>query len=100
MQNIGTTTVTAAQLTVKYIDTNGVVVATFTGAALPGNLVSGAAFGMNTRTGGDLASSAFNVLGNNFIGGILVEGPAGSELVAVNNIVYNNRASVYNGVPK
>jgi hypothetical protein len=100
LQNIGTTTVTAAQLTVKYIDTNGTVVATFTGADLPGDLVSGAAFGLNTRNGGDLAAADFNILGDNFIGGILVEGPAGSELVAVNNIVYNNRASVYNGVPK
>lgn len=100
LQNIGDTTVSRNDLTIRYIDTAGNTVATFTGSALPSDLAPGAAFGMNTRTGGDLAASAFNVLGSNFIGGILVEGPAGSELVAVNNIVYSNRASTYNGVPR
>jgi hypothetical protein len=100
LQNIGTTTVSRSDLTIRYIDTNGNTVATFTGTALPSDLAPGAAFGMNTRTGGDLTAADFNVLGSNFIGGILVEGPAGSELVAVNNIVYSNRASTYNGDPK
>jgi hypothetical protein len=100
LQNIGSTTVSADDLTVTYIDTNGTTVATFTGADLPGDLAPGAAFGMNTRNGGDLAASAFTALGDNFIGGIVVEGPAGSELIAVNNIVYSNRASVYNGDPQ
>lgn len=100
LQNIGTTTVTRANLTIRYIDTNGNTLLTLTGNALPSNLAPGAAFGLNTRNGGDLAPSAFNGLGNDFIGGIIVEGPAGSDLVAVNNIVYSNRASTYNGVPK
>lgn len=100
LQNIGDTTVTRANLTVTFIDTNGATVATFTGDDLPSDLAPGAAFGMNTRTGGDLPASSFDTLGTGFIGGILVSGPEGSQLVAVNNIVYNNRASVYNGVPK
>lgn len=100
LQNIGDTTVARADLTITYIDTNGATVATFTGNQLPSDLAPGAAFGMNTRTGGDLAATAFAGLGDNFIGGILVSGPAGSELVAVNNIVYNNRASSYNGAPE
>lgn len=98
LQNIGGSTVAASDLTIKYVDTNGNTVATFTGASLPSSLAPGAAFGLNTRNGGDLNSSAFNGLGQSFIGGILVEGPPGSQLVAVNNIIYNNRASVYNGV--
>lgn len=98
LQNIGGSTVAAADLTVTYIDTNGNTVATFTGGNLPGDLASGAAFGLNTRNGGDLSAASFNSLGNSFIGGIIVEGPPGSQLVAVNNIVYSNRASVYNGV--
>ncbi len=98
LQNIGTTTVAASDLTVTYIDQAGNTVATFNGTSLPGDLASGAAFGMNTRNGGDLSSSSFNSLGESFIGGIIVEGPAGSKLVAVNNIIYSNRASVYNGV--
>lgn len=100
LQNIGNSTVSRSDLTVKYIDTNGNTVASFTGNALPGDLPSGAAFGMNTRTGGDLSASVFNGLGTNFIGGILVEGPTGSQLVAVNNIIYDNRASSYNGDPE
>jgi hypothetical protein len=98
LQNIGGSTVAASALTVSFINTSGTAVATFTGANLPGGLAPGAAFGLNTRNGGDLTGSAFNVLGQSFIGGILVQGPPGSQLVAVNNIVYNNRASVYNGV--
>jgi hypothetical protein len=100
LQNIGDTTVSRADLTITYIDTAGNTVATFTGNALPFDLAPGAAFGLNTRTGGNLQASAFDTLGNNFIGGILVSGPEGSKLVAVSNIVYNNRASAYNGVPE
>jgi len=100
LQNIGSTTVTRADLTVKYIDTAGNVLATFTGSDLPSDLAAGAAFGLNTRNGGDLTAGDFTSLGDNFIGGILVEGPVGSELVAVNNIIYSNRASTYNGIPK
>jgi hypothetical protein len=100
LQNIGNTTVSRDDLTLTYIDTNGNAVATFTGSALPSDLAPGGAFGMNTRTGGDLAPGVFTPLGENFIGGILVQGPPGSQLVAVNNIVYSNRASSYNGVPR
>ncbi|RMG89932.1 MAG: hypothetical protein D6706_20480 [Chloroflexi bacterium] len=98
LQNIGSTTVAASDLTITYIDQAGNTVATFTGASLPSDLAPGAAFGMNTRNGGDLSASAFDSLGDSFIGGIIVQGPIGSQLVAVNNIIYSNRASVYNGI--
>lgn len=97
LQNIGSSTVAAADLTVTYIDTDGNEIASFSGSELPGDLAGGAAFGLNTRNGGDLDASAFDSFGDGFIGGILVEGPAGAELVSVNNIIYSNRASVYNG---
>jgi hypothetical protein len=100
LQNIGGSPVAAADIQVQYIDTNGAVIKTFTGASLPGGLAPGGAFGLNTRTGGDLDASVFNSFGNSFIGGIYITGPAGSQLVAVSNIIYSNRASVYNGDPE
>jgi hypothetical protein len=100
LQNVGTTTVNAADITVEYIDTNGATIKTFTGSDLPNNLAPGAAFGLNTRNGGDLPASVFDSFGDSFIGGIYITGPAGSDLVAVSNIVYKNRASVYNGFPE
>jgi hypothetical protein len=99
LQNIGGSTVSRSDLTVEYIDTNGNTVKTFTGAQLPSDLASGGAFGLNTRNGGDLDAADFNSFGDSFIGGIYVTGPAGAELVAVSNIIYSNRASVYNGEP-
>lgn len=100
LQNIGGSTVAAADLSIEYIDTAGATVATFTGNDLPGDLAPGAALGLNTRNGGDLDASAFNSFGTSFIGGIYVTAPAGSELVGVANIIYSNRASVYNGDPE
>ena len=99
LQNIGGSTIAAADLSIEYIDTAGNTVATFSGTDLPGNLASGAALGLNTRNGGDLSASDFDSFGNSFIGGIYVTAPAGSELVGVANIIYANRASVYNGDP-
>lgn len=96
LQNVGTTTVNAADLIVRYVDTNGNTVATFTGGQLPGNLAPGAAMGLNTRNGGDLNAGVFNNFGNGFIGGTVIEAPAGAELIATVNIVYKDRASVYN----
>lgn len=100
LQNIGSSTVDADDLVIEYIDTDGNTLLTFTGSALPSDLAPGAAVGLNTRNGGDLSGSAFESLGNSFIGGIYVSSPAGSELVGVANIIYSNRASVYNGVPE
>ncbi len=110
LQNVGDNTIAESDLKIEYIDQNGNSIKTFTGSALNpatgGNgLAKGEAIGLNTRNGGDLDASVFNSFPTsdgvpNFIGGIYVEAPAGSKLVAVGNIVYNNRASVYNGVPK
>ena len=104
IQNVGTTSVAAADLTVTYVDTSGNVVASFSGSSLPSNvqsgLAAGSAMGLNTRNGGDLSASAFNGFGTSFIGGVKIEGPAGSKLIATANIVYSDRASSYNGFAK
>lgn len=104
LQNVGDTTISASDLTIEYIDTDGNTIKSFTGAALPGDLASGGSLGMNTRNGGDLDASDFDDFPTvsglpRFIGGIYVSGPAGSQMVAVANIIYNNRASVYNAFP-
>lgn len=99
LQNVGSSTIAAIDLTIEYVDSNGNIVATFTDADLPGDLASGAGLGLNTRNGGDLSSSDFDSFGTSFVGGAIITAPAGSELVATSNIIYANRASVYNGVP-
>lgn len=109
VQNIGDTTISESNLFIDFVDVNGNVVKSFTGAELNpatkgDGLGPGEAIGLNTRNGGDLPASAFNsfptVSGRpSFIGGVIVRAPAGSKLLAVGNIVYFNRASVYNGVP-
>jgi hypothetical protein len=99
LQNVGNATISRNDLTLEYINTAGTTVATFTGNQLPFDLGPGAALGLNTRNGGDLAASAFNAFGMNFIGGIYITAPAGSQLVGVANIIYSNRASVYNADP-
>lgn len=101
LQNIGTTDIAASDLTIEYIDTNGVTQASFSGSAFGLNgdvLAAGSAIGLNTRNGGDLNASDFNSLGESFIGAIVITGPAGAEMIGVSNIVYSNRASSYNGV--
>jgi len=104
LQNVGGSTISKSDLTIQYIDTDGNEIASFSGADLPFDLAVGAALGLNTRNGGDLAASAFNVFPTEgglprFVGGIYITGPAGSKLVGVANIIYNNRASVYNAFP-
>lgn len=100
IMNVGGGTVAAADLSVEYIDTTGATVLSLTGVALPFDLTAGGALGLNSRNGGDLSAAAFNPLGLSFIGGVHVKAPVGSQLVGVANIVYSNRASVYNAFPK
>lgn len=99
LQNVGNTTIDRDDLVIEYIDNNGNTVATFTGTDLPFDLGPGAAMGLNTRNGGDLDAAQFTAFGMNFIGGIYITAPDGSELVGVANIIYANRASVYNADP-
>lgn len=104
LQNVGGAVVNKSDLRIEYIDTDGNSIATFSGADLPFDLGTGAALGLNTRNGGDLSAAAFNGFPTEsglprFIGGIYVSAPKGSQLVAVSNIIYNNRASVYNAFP-
>jgi hypothetical protein len=101
LQNVGSGTIARADILIEYVNTAGTVVASFTGSQLPSDLAPGAAVGLNTNNGGDLAASAFNALGTNFIGGITVTiDDAGAEFVATANIVYTNRASSYNAAPQ
>ncbi len=60
------------------------------------SLNAGAAIGLNTNNGGDADPGDFTSFGTSFIGGAVIEAPAGSELIATANLVYTNRASVYN----
>ena len=104
VQNVGSSTISANDLTFEYIDTDGNTIETFTGSDLPFGLAPGAAIGLNTRNGGDLDANQFNTFPTQgglprFIGGIYITAPAGSKLVGVANIIYNNRASVYNAFP-
>lgn len=104
LMNVGGSSISASDLSIQYIDTNGNEIETFTGGDLPGDLGEAAALGLNTRNGGDLDASAFAGFPTDdglprFIGGIYVSAPAGSKLVGVANIIYNNRASVYNAFP-
>lgn len=98
LQNVGTSTIAAADLSIEYIDTDGNTIATFSGSDLPFDLEAGAGIGLNTRNGGDLNASQFDSFGLSFIGGAYITAPAGSELVATSNIIYSNRASVYSGI--
>jgi hypothetical protein len=99
LMNVGDSTIAAADLTLQYISQAGVEVASFSGTDLPGDLAPGAAVGLNTRNGGDLDAVDFEAFGTSFIGGIYITAPEGSDLVGVANIIYSNRASVYNAVP-
>lgn len=104
LMNVGGSTIAANDLSIQYIDTAGNEVVTFTGTDLPGDLGAGAALGLNTKNGGDLDASAFNGFPSEgglprFIGGIYITAPSGSKLVGVANIIYDNRASVYNAFP-
>jgi hypothetical protein len=101
LMNVGSATISKNDLTIEYIDTSGSAVKTFTGGDLPNDLAPGAALGLNTRNGGDLNATQFNSFPSvgglpRFIGGIYVTAPSGSKLVGVANIIYDNRASVYN----
>jgi hypothetical protein len=100
LMNVGGSAISKNELTIEYIDQDGNTVLSLSGSALPFDLAKGGALGMNTRNGGDLTAGTFSPLGLGFIGGIHVKGPAGSQLVGVANIVYSNRASVYNSFPK
>lgn len=96
IMNVGGSSIPAGDLVIEYIDQDGNVILSLSGSDLPGDLDGGAALGLNTRNGGDVDAATFDPLGLDFIGGIHVTAPSGSQLVGVANIVYSNRASVYN----
>jgi hypothetical protein len=104
LQNVGGTTISKNDLSIEYIDTEGNSVKTFTGASLPFDLEAGAALGLNTKGGGDVDKSDFDSFPTQdgfprYKGGIYITGPAGSKLIATSNIIYLDRAAVYNAVP-
>ena len=104
LQNVGGSTIDKSDLVIEYVDTEGVTVGTFTGASLPFDLEAGAALGLNTKGGGDVDKTAFDSFPTQdgyprYKGGLYITGPAGSKLIATSNIIYLDRAAVYNGVP-
>jgi hypothetical protein len=104
LQNVGDSTISKSDLVIEYIDTDGNSVGTFTGNSLPFDLGAGAALGLNTKGGGDVDKTSFDSFPTQngfpwYIGGIYISGPAGSKLIATANIIYLDRAAVYNGVP-
>jgi len=78
----------------KYYDEAGSWKLTLTEALDPGRVV-----GANTRNGGDFNASAFDPLGTNFTGSVLVTASGGDQsIVAIANLVYPDMAAVYDGI--
>ncbi|MHA2401582.1 MAG: CARDB domain-containing protein [Candidatus Kariarchaeaceae archaeon] len=100
IQNIGSTTVTG-NILVKYVDRNGVVVGTHT---ITTNLASGAKANSNATNAGLSEFGVYNN-GTQFGGGVIIDGPPGSQLAAIARVatyVTATNAIVgedYNGIP-
>ncbi len=83
VQNLESVTRT---LTVKFYNTSGVQVGAVAGYNV--TVAGNASAGLNLNTGVNLPAQALTDLGTNFSGGMVVEAPAGSQLVGVTNIFY------------
>lgn len=104
VQNVGTATIAAGQATVKYYDKDGKLVGTHAlGELASGAKLNSSAFDTNT-TGDRTALAEFGYSGTTFGGSAIIEGPAGSQLVAVVRVtsqVPSNSTSVgedFNGI--
>lgn len=102
IQNIGGD-LAAGAVTVTYLDKNGAVVGTHTLGAIPANakansnptLATAAATPPSGATLGDFGYYADGTFG----GSAVIQGPAGSQLVAVVRIISNGAGEDYNGIP-
>lgn len=73
-------------LTVKFYNTSGVQVGAVAGYNV--TVAGNASAGLNLNTGVNLPAQALTDLGTSFSGAMVVEAPAGSQLVGVTNIFY------------
>jgi hypothetical protein len=102
IQNIGNTTIPAGQLSVEYRDKNGALVATQTN---PNALAPKAKFNTNPNNAGALGKNGMNpgefgyYTDGTFGGGVVVTGPAGSQLIAVARVQNPGAGEDYNGAP-
>ena len=94
VQNVGAADIAADQVTVKYYDNNGGLVGTH---AL-GALVVGAKLNSNASILG-AAGNEFGYFGSAIGGGVIVEGPAGSQLAVVVTVSSIGVGEDYNGTP-
>jgi hypothetical protein len=83
IQNIGTADLAAGSVKVRYIDRNGVTVGTHT---INTAVAVGAKVNSNPFVLG-AAGAEFGYSGSQFGGGAIIEGPSGSQLVAVVRVV-------------
>ena len=83
VQNVGDSTVPAGTVVVKYIDRDGVVVGThtITEAIDPGSKAN------SNATNAGLTEFGVYANGTQFGGGVIIEGPGGSELAAIARVV-------------
>jgi hypothetical protein len=80
IQNIGSATLPGGSITVKYVDVNGTTVGTHTISAA---VAAGAKVNSNPFILGAPAAEFGYAVAGKFGGGAIVQGPAGSQLVAV-----------------
>ena len=81
IQNVGATP--AGAVTVRHVDKNGDVVGTHSLPAIPSGGKVNSWAGLPEVTGNRAALNEFGYAGGQFGGSVIVEGPAGSQLVAV-----------------
>lgn len=82
IQNVGAN-LPAGAVTVRYVDKNGDVVGTHSLPAIPSGGKVNSWAGLPEVTGNRAALNEFGYAGGQFGGSVIVEGPAGSQLVAV-----------------
>lgn len=99
IQNIGTTDLPANAVKVKYYDKNGALVGTHDLPAIPVN----AKVNSNPSNIGSAGSEFGYYPDNTFGGSAVIEGPPGSQLVALARVLSNTPAGQvgedYNGIP-
>jgi len=101
IQNVGGSTVTG-DIVVRYIDRDGVEVGTHT---ITTDVAPGAKVNSNATNAGLAEFGVYNA-GTQFGGGVIIEGPAGSELAAIARVQTYvpatglSAAEDYNGIPQ
>ena len=99
IQNIGSTDLAAGAVTVKYYDKNGNLVGSHSLPAIPAN----AKVNSNPTNIGSAGDEFGYYLDGTFGGSAVIEGPSGSQLVALARVFSNTPAGEvgedYNGIP-